>query len=316
MKTILKILSLSLVFAMVTKCIQPGDVLSAPKGYVKSLTISSKTLTISVGKSKALSYEVKVKGNVSKNITVKASNANVKVTIKNGKIKLFAEKAGNCTVIISTKGKSKEGKNIRKTITVKTIKAAHKVSAGSSQAARKAYAEILLKKKLLNESGNEYSTHFTICDLNADGTPELILGTSGSSVRDATAYYTYQDGKAVKLKISTELFPVYGTLYTIPSRGTFAFTRGGPAYDDDKGNGCMPYTVREYKLVGRKIKLANEVNRIKYEFGKRAGENEYQLNGEQCTAEEFQMIYNVLGKEIKLVPNSAKKRKKMGVSGR
>lgn len=166
-------------------------------------------------------------------------------------------------------------------------------------------------KILLKES----STHFTIVDLNADGIPELILGTKGSDVRDASAYYTYKDGKAVKIKRPLELFPVYGALYSMPSRGTFAFRRGGPGFDDGEGSGGMPYLVREYKLENRKIKLVNEAYWIKYERGIKAGENDYQLNGKKCTEEEFQEIYKSIGSVIELVPNSTKNRKKLGVNG-
>lgn len=82
-----------------------------------------------------------------------------------------------------------------------------------------------------------------------------------------------------------------------------------------KGSGGMPYLVREYKLVNRKIKLVNEAYWIKYERGIKAGENDYQLNGKKCTEEEFQEIYKSIGSVIKLVPNSAKNRKKLGVNG-
>lgn len=122
MKKLCKKLSLILVFAIIISGIQPFNVLAATRKYVKSLTVSKRTLTISVGKSKSLSYKVNVKGKASKKITAKASNTKIKVTVNKGKIKVFGKKQGNSEIIISTKGKNQKGKKIKKSIKVKITK--------------------------------------------------------------------------------------------------------------------------------------------------------------------------------------------------
>lgn len=122
MSKILKKLSFILVFMMIISGVQPSNVLATSKKYVKSLSVSKKTLSIRVGKSKSLSYKVKVKGKASKKITVKASNSNVKATIKDGKIHISAKKVGNSKITISTKTKNKKGQKIKKTIMVKILK--------------------------------------------------------------------------------------------------------------------------------------------------------------------------------------------------
>ena len=122
MRKIIKKLSIILIFAMVISGICPSNVSAVSKKYVKSLTVSKKSLSISVGKSKSLSYKVNVKGKASKKITVKASNANVKATVSNGKIKLLGKKQGSSKITISTKGKNLRGKKIIKTIIVRIIK--------------------------------------------------------------------------------------------------------------------------------------------------------------------------------------------------
>lgn len=121
MRKIMKKLSMILVFAMVISGICPSNVLAASKKYVKSLTISKKSLSISVGKSKSVSYKVNAKGEASKKIIVKASNTNVKVTVGNGKIEVLGKKQGSSKITISTKGKNLRGKKIIKTIIVKII---------------------------------------------------------------------------------------------------------------------------------------------------------------------------------------------------
>jgi len=122
MKKIIKKLSIILIFAIVISSICPSNVSAAPKKYVKSLTVSKKSLSISVGKSKSLSYKVNVKGKASKKITVKASNTNVKVTVSNGKIKVLGKNQGSSKITISTKGKNKKGKKITKSVKVKITK--------------------------------------------------------------------------------------------------------------------------------------------------------------------------------------------------
>ena len=122
MRKTLKKISLILVFAMIISGAQPSNILAAPKKYVKTLSVSKKTLSICVGKSKSLSYKIKTKGTASKKITVKVSNFNVKATKKKGEIIISAKKVGNSKLTISTKGKNKKGKKIKRTVKIKIIK--------------------------------------------------------------------------------------------------------------------------------------------------------------------------------------------------
>ena len=122
MKRVIKKVSLFLILALMISVIKPDNILAAPKRYVKTLSVSQKTVTIFVGKSKSIPYKVKVKGRASKKISVKASNKKVKAVMKKGKIKVTAKKAGTCKLILLTKGKDKKGKRIRKTIKVKILK--------------------------------------------------------------------------------------------------------------------------------------------------------------------------------------------------
>lgn len=129
MKKLCKHLSVILVFAIILSSIQPGIALAASKKYVRSLTLSKKTMSISAGKSKSFTCKVKVKGKASKAVTVKASNSNVKVTVnKKGTVRVSAKKAGTSKITVTTKGKNKKGKRIKKTVKV-TVVAARKSTA-------------------------------------------------------------------------------------------------------------------------------------------------------------------------------------------
>ena len=109
--------------------------------------------------------------------------------------------------------------------------------------ALKAYAKILHKKKYSNY-------YFFVCDMNGDKIPELILASEEGTPLAIEEYYTYSKGKAVKLKGPSEKdgYQTWGTLYTMPSRKSYAFYRGGPA----NVNG-MPYSITEYKIKNNKI---------------------------------------------------------------
>lgn len=131
MKIVSKKIFLVLILAMIISGIYPSNILAASKNYVKSLSVSKKTLNISVGKTKSLSYKVKVKGKASRKITVKSSNTNVKVTVKKSKISIFAKKTGSSKITISTKGKNKKGKKIKKTVKIKITKGKNPVATPS-----------------------------------------------------------------------------------------------------------------------------------------------------------------------------------------
>ena len=89
MKKKFRILSIVLVFAMIISNISPSNVFAAqtPKKYVKSLSLSEKSLNLNVGQRGSIFYKVNAKGKVSKKVTAKTSNSNVKVTIQKNKIK-------------------------------------------------------------------------------------------------------------------------------------------------------------------------------------------------------------------------------------
>lgn len=179
------------------------------------------------------------------------------------------------------------------------------VQAASKKARKKAalsaYARILNQKKYQNQKKEGVNYHFSICDLNGDHIPEMIL-SSEPIIWGIIGYYSYVNGKVVKIKPCS--YPVWGTLYEIPSRKSFALFRGGPAIDD-----VMPYTIWEYKIIKRKIKWRHTISMDEYMDGK----TEYFFDEKPCGAKKYKKIANSM-KEIKSVPNTAKNRKKYGVN--
>lgn len=132
MKNLWKQLSLLLVLTMILTGIQPCDVQAASRKYVKSLSVSKKSLTLKKGQSKTISCKVKVRGKANKRISVKRSNSNVKVTVKKGKIKIKAQKSGICKITVSTKGKNRKGKRIKKQIRIKVVSGSGSAGTSSS----------------------------------------------------------------------------------------------------------------------------------------------------------------------------------------
>ena len=181
--------------------------------------------------------------------------------------------------------------------------------------ALKAYSKILCKKDNLNESEDKLKTYFSICDLNCDHVPELIV-SEGEHILSKKKYYTFENDEVVEIEgpDDDETYPVYGQLYSIPSRETYAFYRGGPGTDDSEGNGYMPHIIMEYKIQDNKIKLENELLWNEYESGDKAGINEYYMNGEDCTAEDYQEVYDGFDSQIDFVPNSEVNRIDWGVN--
>ena len=179
----------------------------------------------------------------------------------------------------------------------------------------KEYAKILLQNENLNEEEDNQMPYFALCDINADGIKEMIL-SKGEHILSEKKYYTYKNGSVVEVKgpSGDDLYPAYGSLYLVPSRESYVFYRGGPAYDSEEGYGVMPYTIMEYKLVDKKIKLINNFYCGEYLSGEKAGTREYSLNGKPCTAEEYQSIYESFGDEIKFYANSKSNRIKYGVN--
>ena len=95
----------------------------------------------------------------------------------------------------------------------------------------------------------------------------------------------------------------------MPSRKTYAFFRGGPAYDDEKGHSITPHIIMEYKIVGRKIKLVNTLSW--YDYHKR--KDKYYINGKPGTAKKYKAVSKSFGKTVTFYPNSSSKRRKLGV---
>lgn len=125
-------LSLLLALAMLLAGIYPCNVQAASRQYVKSLSISRKSLSLKKGQSKTISYKVKTQGRANKKISVKRSNSNVKISVKKGKIKITGRKAGNCRITVFTKSKNKNGKKIKKRILVKVVSGGRSAGGSSS----------------------------------------------------------------------------------------------------------------------------------------------------------------------------------------
>ncbi len=163
------------------------------------------------------------------------------------------------------------------------------------------YAEILAKNQFNNDDENIDGCHFAVADLDNNGTPELIVRKNGHILGD-TVYYTYRDGKAVEIKGSSgdEAYPVYGNLYLLPDRNSYAFYRHGPASSDENGNGIMPNLIIEYKIKNDKIICNSVLNHDEYLNGK----NVYFKDGKEISAKMYNDFYNSFGECIEFVPNS------------
>lgn len=166
--------------------------------------------------------------------------------------------------------------------------------------ALKAYTKILHKKKYSNY-------YFFICDLNGDKIPELILADEEGTPLAIKEYYTYSKGKAVKLKAPSgkDEYPNWGTLYTMPSRKSYAFHRGGPPSESG-----MSYSIIEYKIKNNQIKIANYALKIVPDNGK----TKYYYNGKKCKAIKYKKLENAFRTAVDCVYNSETNRKKYHVN--
>lgn len=178
-----------------------------------------------------------------------------------------------------------------------------------------AYADLLSQEQYANEEEDLLKPYFAIGDLNADGMPECII-RDGANMLDYAVYYIYEDGHVVEIEGPDAQYPRVGSLYSLPSEGTYMFYRGGPAYQDEKtGNGYMPHEVMEFKLENHKIHMINEADWEIYEYGDKAGTAEYFLNGEESTAEETEGKYHFDEKNyLEFFPNTEKNREACGVN--
>lgn len=72
----------------------------------------------------------------------------------------------------------------------------------------------------------------------------------------------------------------------------------------------MPHVLYEYKIVNNKITLINEAEW----YERTNGTDTYYINGEMCSAQKFQGIYDTKDKYIEFVSNSRKNRTIYGVN--
>ena len=122
--------AVSIVLAAILCCsVYAVNIQAAPvKGYVKSVTMKTKaTIVIPADKksvTKTFKVVVKGKGTFSKKFTAKSGNPSVaKVMVKGNKLLVTAKKAGKAKIVVTTKGKNKKGKKIKKLLVVTVKKA-------------------------------------------------------------------------------------------------------------------------------------------------------------------------------------------------
>lgn len=198
-----------------------------------------------------------------------------------------------------------------------------------------AYYNLLFDEEYQNNNKEDIimDTHFAISDLDADGMPELLISNDGNNIRSLHEFYTYEnytlendkgEVKEIEIPDDVDLCPAAGGLCLLPSRNSFAYFRGGPAYDDEKdGNGYMPYTLIEYKIENRQIRQVNHAFWQICNFGSKAGTTEFTLNEQKCSGEEIidqyplkegkdeygQDRYHLEANFIELLPNTEENRK-------
>lgn len=115
-----QILVFTLMFSLAsTNLLNETNSNATAKGYVKSLKVSSKRVSLKTGQSKKITYKVMTRRTASKKIVAKVKNSKVvKAIIKRNKIVIKGKKAGTTKLIVTTKGKNKKGKKIRETISI------------------------------------------------------------------------------------------------------------------------------------------------------------------------------------------------------
>lgn len=176
-----------------------------------------------------------------------------------------------------------------------------------------AYASVLSKKKYRNENQDYGKSYFSLADLNNDGISELIISSS-EEFMSKKEYFSYKKGKAYKLKVPKwDFYPAYGTLYLMPSRGSYAYYRGGPAYDNENGEGVMPYTLYEYKIRKGKITLVNELYKNQITGKNNKTKNLYSRGSKKCSSKKYESAKRAFGSEITFVANSKANRQMKGM---
>lgn len=156
-----------------------------------------------------------------------------------------------------------------------------------------AYKSILRKKKYNKKQDDPMErTYFAISDLDTNGIPELLISKGPNEM--SISYYTYENGEVTKIDIpdDVDLCPAAGSLHRLPSRNSFAYFRGGPAYEDpdSPGNGYMPYTLIEYTIKNHQIHQWNYAFWQICNYGPHAGTIEYTLNEQKCPADRKSVV--------------------------
>ena len=118
MKRNMKQIVIMLVLICMGLGMKPQTTSAAPKKYVRSFSVGKKKISIKAGQSKKISYKIKVKGNASKKVSLKANNKKIQVRTSKNKIVILGREAGKSKITVTTKGKDKKGKKIKKTISV------------------------------------------------------------------------------------------------------------------------------------------------------------------------------------------------------
>lgn len=181
------------------------------------------------------------------------------------------------------------------------------VSAGadegnSLEAVRKAYGEILDRKKYANEKEDMEGYYFAVSDLDFNGIPELVL-REGLNLLCPAEYYTFEQGEVVELSGPDEGPPVPGGLYLSRERGSYAFMRGGTMEKSW-------HVIMEYKIKGHEIVLTDSWDAQWDDdwFGKK--NPVYKRNEKECGEDEFMATYRAYEDNyIDFVPNTKKSRK-------
>ncbi len=118
----------SIIIALAMVLALPSTILAAT-GYVKSLKLDEKRVTMEVWDTEDVDAKVRVKGNASTEVTAKSSNENI-VTVDVHEdddpdeyvVEITSEdKTGDAVVTVTTVDKARNGKKISKKIKVKVL---------------------------------------------------------------------------------------------------------------------------------------------------------------------------------------------------
>lgn len=166
---------------------------------------------------------------------------------------------------------------------------------------RKQYTKVL--QKYVDKGADQYmSATFALVDIDQNGIPELMIQKEGA-ITGKMLYYTCKKSnhKLVKLKgpSTRDNYPCFGSLFQLPSRKSYAFYRGGPAYDDENGNGIMPYQIMEYKIKKNKIVCVNSVIKNVYSNQNKAEYSGKYSGKKKVTKANYDSISNAFRNEIK-----------------